>query len=72
MGTRFAEGHSDASGIDDSGRSDLAVELHVGVAADDCCGGQSFEDWEKAVFGGQSSEDVVLVLGRCVAEQDGS
>jgi len=72
MGAGLAEGHSDASGIYNSGVANPAVKLHVGVAADDDCGGESFEDWEKAVFGRQASEDVVFVLGRGVTEEDGA
>ena len=72
IGTGSAEGHSDAAGIYDAGAFDFAVELHMGVAAHDCCGGESFEDWGKAVFGGQFSEDVVLVLRGGVAEEDGT
>ena len=68
----FAERHSNAASIYNSGGADLAVKLHVGVSAHDCCGGESFEDWEKAVFGGQSSEDVVFVVRGGVAEQDGA
>ena len=72
MGAGLAERHSDAAGIYYAGEADLAVELHVGVAAHDSCGRESFEDWGKAVFGGQFSEDVVFVVRRGVAEQDGA
>ena len=72
MGTWFAEGHSNAAGIYDAGASDLAVELHVGVAADDYCCDEFFEEREETVIGGQASKDVVFVLGRGVTEEDGA
>ena len=72
MRAGFAERHSNAAGVYDSGVADFALKLHVGVSAHNCCGVESFEERQKAFVGGQASEYVVLVLRGGVAEQDGS
>ena len=49
MGTWLSKGHANAAGIYDAGAADGAVELHVGVAADDYRGVEFFEHWDKTV-----------------------
>jgi len=70
MGAGFAERHTNAAGIYYAGGADLAVELHMSMAAHNCCGVESFEERRETVIGGEASEDVVLVLRGGVAKQD--
>ena len=72
MGAGLSEGHANAACIYDAGVANLAVKLHVSVAADDHYGLEFFEDREKAVIGSQASEDVGFVLWGGVAKQDGA
>ena len=72
MGAGLAEGHSNASGIYDACLANLAVELHMSVTAHDYSGVEILEERQEAIVGSQASKDVVLVLRRGMAKQDGS
>jgi hypothetical protein len=69
IGSRLAERHSHAAGIDDTSLPNRAIELHVGVTADDEWDTESFEHRQQPIFGRQPSEPLVFVARRRMTEQ---
>ena len=70
VGAGFAEGHADAAGVDDADFSDVAIKLHVRVAANDDGVVDSGEDGEELCFRCEFREDFVFIARRGVAEED--
>ena len=64
------ERHAHAPAVDDANAAEPAVELHVGVTADDERGRHSFERLQQTLLGRQAGEALALASRRPVAEQD--
>jgi len=47
ISSRLAERHSHAAGIDNTSLPNCAIELHVGVTADDEWDTESIEHWQQ-------------------------
>ncbi len=72
MGARAAVRHADAAGVDDEAAVGEADVRHVGVAADhraDCLGDLR-EDLRPAVGVGVDQDDLLVVAGCGVTEED--
>ena len=62
IGARFPERHSDTAGVDDANPADRAVELHVGMPADDQGDVEPSEDRQEA-RGGHGEAGAFIPLG---------
>src|SRR5688500_6336762 len=64
VSTGFAIRHPDAARIDDADAANRAVELHMGMTANDKRSFRGLKDRHEPVFGGKAGEDVGVVA-RC-------
>jgi hypothetical protein len=63
VSARLAKRHPDAARVDDSGRADHAIELHVCVTADHQRGVQPVKKWQQTVFRRQARKGFGLASG---------
>ena len=70
VGSRLAEWHSHATGINDPHASDQSVELHVRVAANDQRRASGLKDRKKVFLRCRQSEDLGVAPRRGISEED--
>ena len=70
IGTRLANGHSDAAAFTTRVVSNHSIKLHVGVTGDHHGESQSLKNRQQAVLRREANENFDVVARRCMAEKD--